>query len=135
MTPEALLVDHGGVLTDTEGDSDEPALIALVRRLRGDGIRTAVVSNADSSAAVQKWRELFDDVVTSGETGIVKPNPDIYATTARRLGVEPSACVFVDDLRGNVEGAVRAGMVGVHHRRMDETLRELAILFDVGSAG
>lgn len=135
MTPEALLVDHGGVLTDVEGDGDEPPLIGFVRRIRENGVRTAVVSNAGSRAVVQEWRELFDDVVTSGETGTAKPEPDIFVTTARRLGVEPSACVVVDDLRGNVEGAVRAGMVGVHHRRMDETVRELAILFDVEDIG
>jgi FMN phosphatase YigB (HAD superfamily) len=38
--------------------------------------------------------------------------------------------VFVDDMASNVRGAVRAGMVGVHHTDVDTTLSELNALFE-----
>ena len=53
---------------------------------------------------------------------------EIYRIAAARLGVAPGNCVFVDDQRRNVDGAVAAGMVGVHHCDTDSTLAELEIL-------
>jgi FMN phosphatase YigB (HAD superfamily) len=75
---------------------------------------------------------LFDVIVLSGDVGMRKPDADIYLHTASLLDLPPAACVFVDDLVVNVRGAVRAGMVGVHHRSAAETTAELAVLF--GSA-
>ena len=60
--------------------------------------------------------ELFDGVVISGEVGIRKPAPEIYALGAERIGLEPGACVFVDDLPFNLEPAAELGMATVHHR-------------------
>ena len=53
--------------------------------------------------------------------------------TADRLGLAPSACIFVDDLIGNVRGAVAAGMVGVHHADPESAAEEIAILLDSDS--
>jgi len=73
---------------------------------------------------------MFDVVVISGEVGMRKPEPGIYMHTASLLGVEPSECVFVDDLAHNIAAAVEVGMVGVHHTAYDATLMELEALFD-----
>ena len=39
-----------------------------------------------------------------------KPSRDIYLETAKRLGVLPEQCLFMDDSKENVEGAVSCGM-------------------------
>jgi len=39
-----------------------------------------------------------------------KPHPDVYLTTARRLGVAPSACIAVEDSPTGVRAAKAAGM-------------------------
>jgi len=39
-----------------------------------------------------------------------KPDPAVYLTTARRLGVPPSGCVAVEDSVRGVQAAVAAGM-------------------------
>lgn len=44
------------------------------------------------------------------EEGIRKPDPEIYLRTADRLGVEPKACVFLDDSAANCEAAADVGM-------------------------
>ena len=50
---------------------------------------------------------------------------------AERLGVAPERCVFVDDLRENVEGAEAVGMAGVLHRDTAETIATLERLLGV----
>ena len=61
--------------------------------------------------------ELFDGIVISGEEGFRKPDPRMYELGAQRIGAEPGACVFVDDLVFNLDPARELGMAAVHHRR------------------
>lgn len=133
-----LVLDFGGVLTDLDGDyaATEPPLLTATRQARGQGIRTAVLSNADGLwRPPSEWDGLFDVVITSGEVGMAKPDRRIYLLAAQRLGLPPDECVFVDDLAINVRGAAAAGMVGVHHRSVQSTLEELETLLQVPLQG
>ncbi|MBV9680930.1 MAG: HAD-IA family hydrolase, partial [Solirubrobacterales bacterium] len=79
----------------------------------------------------QVLAELFDGVVISGEAGIRKPAPAIYRLGAERVGLDPKACVFVEDLPFNLPPAAELGMATVHHRAADETIGELERLLGV----
>lgn len=108
-----------------------PDMTGLVRRARAAGLRTALLSNSwGNDYSCEGWTDLFDAVVLSGEVGMRKPEPEIFRHTARLLGLDPAECVFVDDLPGNVAGAVAVGMVGVHHIDYATTAAELEVLFD-----
>jgi putative hydrolase of the HAD superfamily len=98
--------------------------VAAARRA---GIRTGLVSNSWGEEGYDRTRfaDLFDAVVISGEIGIRKPAPEIYALAAERLGREPARCVFVDDLAGNLKPAREIGMATVLHRDAETTLAEL----------
>ena len=52
----------------------------------------------------------------SSEVGLRKPDPAIYELAAERLGLAAAACVFVDDLPGNLKPARALGMATVLHR-------------------
>lgn len=52
----------------------------------------------------------FSRVFASHELGQRKPYPAIYRNVARELNVAPSQLLFFDDVRANVEGALRAGL-------------------------
>jgi FMN phosphatase YigB (HAD superfamily) len=134
---KGLVVDFGGVLTDRSPDGvGEPPLVGAVLAARRAGIRTALLSNADGPGAPMPWLDaLFHTVVFSGEVGVAKPDVAVYRLTVERLGLEPAECVFVDDLAVNVRGAVRAGLVGVHHTSVPATLAELTVLLGVDFAG
>ena len=107
----------------------EPGMVDVVRRVREAGIRTGLLSNSwGLDYPRDGWDLLFDAVVISGEVGLRKPDPAIYALAAQRLGLPPEEVVFVDDLASNVRGAVAAGMVGIHHRDVDATSDELEVL-------
>jgi epoxide hydrolase-like predicted phosphatase len=111
------------------GFSAAEDMLGVVRRVRAAGRRTALLSNSwGMDYPREGWDELFDVIVISGEVGMRKPDPEIYALTAERLGLPPQACVFVDDLAPNVRGAAAVGMVGVLHRSYDETVNELETL-------
>lgn len=112
------------------GYASAPEMVDVLRAAKRHGLRTALLSNSwggdyDRGA----WDGLFDAVVISGEVGLRKPDPEIFLLTARRLGLRPPQCVFVDDLAINVRGAAAVGMVGVHHTDLRSTVDELEALF------
>jgi putative hydrolase of the HAD superfamily len=72
---------------------------------------------------------LFKVIVNSSRVGMAKPDVRIYHLAAERMGVEPSACVHIDDEELNVQAARRAGFYGIHHQGDCATLeRELRAL-------
>ena len=74
---------------------------------------------------------LFKVIVNSSRVGMAKPDVRIYCLAAERMGVEPAACVHIDDDVENVEGARRAGFQGVHHNgdcaMLERNLRSLGV--------
>ena len=96
------------------------------------GIPTGLISNSWGTGIYDRAPlDAFDEVVISGDEGLHKPEPEIYHLGARRIGVDPRRCVFVDDLRENVLGAERVGMAAVLHRDTTATVRRLEELLGV----
>ncbi|MEQ0560234.1 HAD-IA family hydrolase [Amycolatopsis sp. NEAU-NG30] len=124
------MVDFAGVLTDPDASRFYDYLAGVRER----GVRTALLSNAPGASEQVKNTlfDYFDALVFSGEVGVAKPDPAVYVIAAERLGLPAMSCAFVDDSATNIRGAVQAGMVGVHHRSVEETLAELEVLFPDG---
>ena len=51
----------------------------------------------------------FADIIVSGDEGLVKPDPQIYALACRRCALEPSQLLFIDDNLANIEAAKAMG--------------------------
>jgi putative hydrolase of the HAD superfamily len=101
------------------GMAPDEAMLDGVRAARRAGTRTGLLSNSWGAATTydpELLRELFDAWVISSEVGLRKPDPAIYELAAERLGLPPAACVFVDDLPGNLKPARALGMATVLHR-------------------
>ena len=109
------------------------AMLDAVRVARAAGVRTGLVSNSWGAGRYDRsaFPELFDGVVISGEVGVRKPDPQIYALGAEAVELPPEACVFVDDLPGNLKPARTLGMATVHHVRAADTIAELEDLLGV----
>jgi putative hydrolase of the HAD superfamily len=92
--------------------------VPVLRALHGAGVRTAVVSDCGYELPLffpaLPIARLVDSAVFSVRVGHCKPHPAMYLTACRRLGVEPSECLFVGD-GGSQElsGARWVGMVAV----------------------
>ena len=75
---------------------------------------------------------LFDAVTLSFEVGALKPDPRLYADAVRKLGLPPSACVFIDDIPAFAEGARAFGMRGLTYtgtEALEADLRRLGVAF------
>ncbi len=107
-------------------------MLDLVRELRGNGLRTGLLSNSWGGKVDGYPRdvldELFDVAVISGEVGMRKPEERIFALAADQLGLAPAECVFVDDVEGNITAATALGFAVVHHQDPVSTRKELAEL-------
>ena len=114
-----------------------PAMIDLMRELRGRGLRMALLTNNVREWEPQ-WRaklpeidEIFEVVVDSAFVGMRKPDREIYELTLERLGDGLSAgdCLFVDDVDVNCEAAAALGMHAVHYVDADQAIAEIRAQF------
>ena len=72
----------------------------------------------DLVLALTSIEDDFQVTVSSEEVGAGKPAPDVYLEAARRLEVDPGACVAIEDSTNGIRSAHAAGMavIGVPNR-------------------
>ena len=115
----------------------DEAMLEAVRLARAAGVRTGLISN---SWGVHRYPhelfdELFDGIVISANEGMRKPSQRMYELGAERAGVEPHACVYVDDLAFNLTPAESLGMATIHHTSADATIPELERMLGISLSG
>lgn len=108
------------------------AMVELARSLRAD-YKVALLSNVgmhviDHLFSETELHELFEVTILSSDHHIAKPNPEIFALTAQRLGLLPEECVMIDDLEVNITGAKQAGMHGIVSLSTEQTATDLRAL-------
>lgn len=101
-------------------DPIEPTegVIDFIAGLRARGIKCAVVSSSSTANVVMALNRmgmlhLFDAVVCSEMTGLLKPNPDPYLCALGLLGIEARSCVAFEDSPSGVAAAQAAGIYAV----------------------
>jgi len=97
---------------------------AVVAELQQAGIRLLALTNWSAETfpvAVDRFRLLqrFEDILVSGEVGLAKPDSAIFELVSARYQVPPEECVFIDDVRANVDSAIRVGFTGLHFTGAD----------------
>lgn len=102
-------------LVETEGIAALPGAADWVRSLHAAGWRQAIASSAPrlNVQVVERalaFAGLIDAVVGAEDVHAGKPDPEVFLTAARRLGVAPHRCVVVEDAAAGIEAARRAGM-------------------------
>jgi len=92
-----------------------PGVADFIGRCRSLGLRLAVASSADRMKVEGNLRQLglpsgtFDAVVVGEDIILKKPAPDIFLEASRRLGLEPGACLVIEDAVSGVKAAKTAG--------------------------
>jgi HAD superfamily hydrolase (TIGR01509 family) len=79
--------------------------------------------------------DLFGATVSSEQVARGKPAPDVYLETARRLDVDPRACVAIEDSANGLRAAHAAGMPVIaapnpHYPPGDDALAVAAAVVD-----
>lgn len=92
-----------------------PGVREFVAECRARGFSLAVASSADAIKVEGNLHEIgippstFDVLVNGSEVARKKPNPDIFLEAIRRLGLEPAACLVIEDAIAGVAAAKAAG--------------------------
>jgi beta-phosphoglucomutase len=115
-----------------------PGVIDLLLAAEARRWKVAIGSSSRNAAMVLDRIGVTDlfDAIADGAAGAPKPAPDIFLAAAGMIGVEPSACVVIEDATSGVDAAIAAGMrvigvgpadrVGHAHVRVDAT-RDLVL--------
>ncbi|WP_232020290.1 HAD family hydrolase [Sulfuriflexus mobilis] len=94
----------------------EAGVLEHLWRLRGRGLKLALISNA-STGEVDAWpdsplADCFDTTVFSCHCGHAKPDAAIYQQALRQLAVQPAEAAFVGD--GGSQEHAGASALGMH---------------------
>ena len=87
----------------------------LLAYLRENDYKIALATSstrASTEGHIKKagFEKYFDSVVCGDEIKNSKPNPEIFLTAAKKLGVNPENCFVVEDSYNGVEAGAAAGM-------------------------
>jgi len=114
--------------------SVRPEMVAALDAVIAAGYRTACLTNNVVSDGTGRTKrpdvaavmEKFDQVVESSKVGVRKPEPRFYEIACELLGVEPSGCVFLDDLGINLKPARAMGMQTIKVTQPGPAIAELS---------
>jgi HAD superfamily hydrolase (TIGR01509 family) len=91
-----------------------PGALEAVRRI--GAIRPLGIASSSNRPLIDLFldltgtRDLFRATVSSEEVERGKPAADVYLEAARRLGVDPTSCVAIEDSENGIRSATAAGM-------------------------
>lgn len=104
-------------------------VINLVKRLKNNGYKVAVLSNSIKPHAEYQYKigiyQNFDIVVLSHEVGMLKPDLKIYEYILKKLLIKPEETFFVDDKLNNIEAAAKLGINGIFFKNIKQLETEL----------
>jgi HAD superfamily hydrolase (TIGR01509 family) len=103
---------------EATGIQKKPGLLEFLNLVEHHGLPMAVATSSEAVYTEFSLRQAglegrFDAVVTGDQVARGKPNPDIYIEAARRLRIEPSRCVALEDSEAGIVAASSAGMVSL----------------------
>ncbi len=118
-----------------------PPMVRALDQLKAAGYRIACITNnvptghgaglarsADRSDALEQIFARFEHVIESSKAGVRKPDPRIYMMMCEKLGLEPAACIYLDDLGVNCKPAAQLGMAAIKVTGEAQALADLSAL-------
>lgn len=110
---------------------------ALIQQLYSLGYTLGIISTTHHEMIAYKRRRFnldryFKSIITSCDTGLVKPDPRIYQVALKTMKVEPEDCVFIDDTFKNVTAGAKLGIKSIQFFNCYQLRNELAQLGIIG---
>jgi len=111
-----------------------PEMVEALKRIKATCKTGCITNNLPANAMgstsgrklyVAEVMVLFDHVIESAKIGLRKPDPRIYKMMVEALGVDPSKCVYLDDLGVNLKPARAMGMTTIKVLSASQALGEL----------
>lgn len=119
-----------------------PEMVRALDKVIEAGYRTACLTNnvtrteeidptANERADVTAVFEKFEFVIESSKVGYRKPEPKFYTTACETLGVQPTECVYLDDLGINLKPAKAMGMQTIKVAGAEQAISELEGILEI----
>jgi HAD superfamily hydrolase (TIGR01509 family) len=93
-------------------------VVETILALKKHGHTPVLLSNASHDYLLPIMRKLgtyilFDRIFVSSETGLMKPDPDIFRYVLAEMAVDARDAIMVDDSARNIDAAELVGMRGI----------------------
>jgi putative hydrolase of the HAD superfamily len=111
-----------------------PEMVEALRRIKTRFKTGCITNNLPANAIgstsartlyVAEVMALFDHIIESAKIGLRKPDPRIYRMMVEALDVNPTACVYLDDLGVNLKPARDMGMTTIKVIDAPQAIAEL----------
>ena len=104
-------------------------VLDLIKKLKNN-YKLGLLSNhiedwLEEIIAEHKLNEVFDIITTSYKTRIAKPDISIFKEIVEQLGVNPTECIYIDDLEKNIPPAKELGMKTILFKNFEQLKKEL----------
>ena len=116
-----------------------PRMVAALKACKAAGFKVGCITNnvvsehspgqdaaQKAAGAMGQVMPLFDAIIESSKAGVRKPDPRIYLMMCDLLGVQPDACIYLDDLGINCKPASQLGMKAIKVTGEDQLLADLS---------
>ena len=92
--------------------------------------QTAILSNSFVGARREEqqryhFEEMCDLIIYTHEEGIAKPDPRIFELTCKRLGVQSTQMLFLDDSQQNIAAARALGIHAILCRETEQAVADV----------
>ncbi len=105
----------------------------VINEAKENGLKLAILSNELDIFYGKELRSKlqilkhFDTIVDATYTGILKPDPRAYQLAWDGIGLSASECLFIDDQKRNIDGALAVGLACVQFDVMNPSASCLEI--------
>jgi putative hydrolase of the HAD superfamily len=106
---------------------------SVIKDAKEKGIKLAILSNELDMFYGRELRSKlqilknFDAVIDATYTGILKPDARAYQFALDAIGLSASECLFIDDQKRNIDGAIAVGLACVHFDVLNPSASCIAI--------
>jgi len=123
LLPEELHAGVGAMISNYFEAMPPLPANEIIPLLKARGQRVFLLTNAPLAFHREAHRlptlPLFDGIFASCDVGMLKPDPAIYRAFLRKFDLRAEDCLFIDDVRANIEGAASVGMAGHCYEERD----------------
>ncbi len=110
-------------------------MLEIVKKLKERGYGIYLCSNAASLFHTYKDKyevfQYFDDLTISADIGISKPDLGIYRYVLEKNKLDPSSCLFIDDLNENIKAAKQCGISGYQYNGNCGLFNEFLVALEI----
>jgi HAD superfamily hydrolase (TIGR01509 family) len=96
-----------------------PGIVELIREAKSLGLKTAIATSSQKTILTVTLRSInidkseFNVITTVEECKNVKPDPEIFLLTAKKLGVSPKDSVVIEDSPAGIKAGKKGGFIVV----------------------